>query len=95
MSGKNWQVPRGIHILNNSFSGKTNILSLKVHFSKVKESLFFGLNRAKTKNKIEYLYSPPIKTSLDSIYLRISDKPIKNKEIKKYLRYYPKWVGKK
>ena len=95
LSGRKWQVPLVIHILNNEFSGKGKILSLNVKFSKVKESLFFGLKKAKTKNNAEYYYSSPVKTSLDAIYLKMPGELIKNKDVKKYLRHYPKWVGKK
>ena len=95
LSGKSWQTPRVLHVVNDRFSQERKILSLKVKFFKIKQSLFFGLKKAKTKNKIEYYYSNPTKTQLDLIYLRQSDKLTKSKLTKKYLKYYPKWLGKK
>jgi hypothetical protein len=96
LAGKSWQVPRVLHILNNKFSGEKKILSLKVRFFNVRMSLFsFGLKKSKTANKIEYYYSDAAKTSLDLLYLRKSDKLIKNKQTKKYLKFYPKWLGEK
>ncbi len=94
-SGESWQFPVIISIINDKISGKRNILSLNVRFYKIKHDLFFGIQRGKTKNKIEYFYSNPSKTYLDFVYLRRSDKLIKNKETKKYLKYFPKWVEKK
>jgi len=87
LNKKIWQVPRVLHILNNKFSGVKKILSLKVRFFKIKDTLFFGLK----KNK-GYLYSDVSKSYLDMVYLKKIK--IKNKK-KEYLRYYPKWVGKK
>lgn len=95
LNGKSWQVPRRLHILNSKFSGAKNILSLKVDFSKIKESLFFGLKKAKTTNGVRYYYSTLAKTSLDMVYLKKSNKLIKNKQTKKYLKFYPEWLGKK
>jgi predicted transcriptional regulator of viral defense system len=90
LAGKFWQVPSVLHILNNKFSGIKKILSLKVKFYKIKEELVFGLKKA-----VNYSYSIPPKTYLDMVYLRISDKLIKSGQTKKYLKHYPKWVGKK
>lgn len=93
--GKFWQVPRVLHLLNNRFAGTKNILSLKVKFSKIKESLFFGLNKFKTKNGIEYYYSDKAKTSLDMVYLKKSNRLIKYKLTKRYFKEYPRWIGEK
>ena len=95
IEGKSWQVPRTIHILNNKFSGTKKILSLKVIFFKIKEKLIFNIKKAVTTNKIPYFYSATAKTYLDLVYLRISDNLIKDNQTEKYIRYYPKWVGKK
>lgn len=95
LTGKSWQVPRVLHIFNNKFSGERKILSLKVRLFKVKDNLFFGLKKAETPNKIEYYYSPPAKTSLDMVYLRKFGRLTEDKQTKKYLKHYPKWLGKK
>jgi len=95
LTGKAWQVSQTIHILNNSFSGKRNIHGLHVRFSKIKDSLFFGLTKGRTRHGINYFYSSIEKTYLDMVYLKVSNRLIKNKKIKIYLKYYPKWVGKK
>jgi len=95
IEGKMWQVPRVMHIINNKFTGTKRILSLKVSFSKIKESLFFALEKAETKNKAKYSYSSLSKSYLDMVYLKKSDKLTKDKDTKKYLRHYPKWVGKR
>lgn len=95
ISGKNWQVPRLLHIINSKFSGSSRVLHLNVRFFKIKESLFFGLKKVKTKNNVKYSYSTQAKTLLDEVYLGISDTLIRGKEANKYLRRYPKWVGKK
>lgn len=94
-SGKSWQVPVVISIINNKFSGKRKILGLNIRFFKIKESLIFALKKGKTKNNISYFYSVPAKTYIDIIYLRISNRLPKNKDIKKYLKHFPKWVEKK
>ena len=94
-TGKVWQVPRTLHILNNRFSGKKNVLSLKIRFVRIKDKLIFGIKKARTENKAEYFYSMPAKTYLDMVYLRVSDKLMRNNQTTKYLQYYPKWVGKK
>ena len=94
-SGKTWQPPVVISIVNNRLSGKRKILGLKIRFFKTKEKLIFAIKSAKTKNNISYFYSVPAKSYLDMIYFRITDKPIKDKEIKKYIKRFPKWVEKK
>ena len=95
LEGKLWQVPRTVHILNNKFSGTKKVLSLKVRFFKIKEKLIFSIKKAKTTNKIKFFCSTKAKTYLDMVYLRISNHLIKNKQTMKYLKFYPKWVGKK
>jgi len=94
-SGKSWQVPIVISIINNKFSGKRKILGLKVRFYKIKERLIFALKSAKTKNNVKYFYSFPSKTHIDRVYLKISDKLIEDKDTKKYLKFFPQWVEKK
>lgn len=94
-SGKVWQTPVIINIINNKFSGKRKVLDLNIRFYKVKDNLIFGLITEKTKNKVEYFYSELSKTYIDMIYLRVSDKLIKDKDTKKYLKKFPKWVEKK
>ena len=95
LAGKTWQVPRTLHILNNQLSGERKILELNVKFFKIKDLLFVGLKKQKTTHNIPYSYSTLPKTSLDMVYLRESDELRKGKQIKKYLKYYPKWLGKK
>lgn len=95
LAGKSSQVPRVLHILNGKFSGERKILSLKVKFFKVKESLFFRLRKAETKNGAGYYYSTPVKTYLDMAYLGKSGGLAMNKQTKKYLKHYPKWLGKR
>lgn len=94
-SGKVWQVPIVINIINNKFSGKRKILGLNVRFFKTKERLIFAIKSVKTKNNIKYSYSVPAKTYLDIIYFRVADKFIKDRDIKKYIKRFPKWIEKK
>jgi len=94
-SRNSWQVPVKMNIINNKFSGKRNILGVSVRFYKIKENLIFAVKKAKTKNNIRYFYSIPPKTYIDMVYLRTSKKLVNNKETKKYLKYFPKWVEKK
>lgn len=70
LKGKSWQVPRVLHILNNKFSGEKRVLSLKVRFFRVKSSLFSGLKKGFTTNKIGFYYSSPDKVVLDKAYLK-------------------------
>ncbi len=95
LTGKIWQIPTVLHILNNRFSGERRILGRRVKFFKIKETLFFGLIRFRTRNKIEFYGSNPAKTFLDLVYLKKSDKLSKGKQVKSYLKHYPKWVGRK
>jgi hypothetical protein len=95
VEGKSWQLPAKISIINNKFSGTRKILSLKVKFYKIKENLIFSLKKAKTKNNVSFFYSESAKTHLDMVYFRISNKLIQDKNTKKYLKRFPKWVGKK
>lgn len=94
-SGKVWQTPVIINIINNKFSGKRKVLDLNIRFYKVKDNLIFGLRTEKTKNKVEYFYSEPSKTYIDMIYLRVSDRLVKDKNTTKHLKKFPKWVEKK
>lgn len=94
-SGKTWQIPTTINIINSKFSGKKKILGIKIKFFKIKEKLIFGLRLSKTKHNINYSYSIPEKTYLDMIYLRINNAIPDNKETKKYIKKFPKWVEKK
>jgi|SRR3989344_1775590 len=93
--GKTWQTPNQISIVNTKFSGIKIIFGLKVRFFKTKESLFFGLKKMKTRHKIEYLYSDSAKTYIDMVYFRYVNSLTKLKNTQKYLKRYPKWVGKK
>ncbi len=95
LAGKTWQVSRTLYIINNKFVGAKNILDLKIKFSKVKDSLFIGLKKGQTTNKIDYFYSIPSKTYLDMVYLKKSNKLVRDNQTKKYLKHYPKWVGKR
>src|SRR3989338_9191289 len=61
-SGKVWQAPAIVNIINNKFSGKRKILGFDVKFYKMKDNLFFAIESQKTKNNIEYFYSEPSKT---------------------------------
>jgi predicted transcriptional regulator of viral defense system len=94
-SGKAWQIPIVISIINDRFSGKRRIMGLKVKFYKVKEKLIIGTKKNTTKNKAEYFYSVPSKTYLDIVYLRVSNKLVRDKDTKKYIKYFPKWVEKR
>ncbi len=94
-SGKAWQVPVIINIINNKFSGKRKILGINVKFYKVKDNLIFAFRTERTKNKVKYFYSEPSKTYIDIVYLRDSDKLIKKENTEKYLKKFPKWVEKK
>ena len=95
LAGKSWQVPVVLHLLNDSFSGARTILGLKIRFYKIKSSLFVGLTKAKTTHQIEYYFSNPAKTQLDLVYLKKSKKLMREPETKKYLRFYPPWIGKR
>ena len=95
LQGKKWQTPNQISIVNTRFSGVKIIFGLKVKFYKTKESLFFGLKKMKTEHGIEFLYSDPAKTNIDRVYFRETNDLIRVKNIKKYLKEYPKWVGRK
>ena len=94
-SRKIWQVPTTLHIINNKLSGIKRILGLKIRFLKIKENLIFGIKKSHTTNNIPYYCSLPSKTYIDMVYFRMNDKLVKDKDTKKYLRYYPKWVGNK
>jgi len=94
-SGKSWQIPMVVNIINNKYSGLKKILGLHVRFYKINEKLIFGIKQRKTKNKIKYFYSPPSKTYIDMVYLRASDKLVRDKETKKYIKFFPRWVEKK
>lgn len=94
-SGKSWQTPAVISIINNRISGKRKILGINVRFFKIKEDLIFGIKKTKSKNNVKYFYSVPAKTYLDMVYLRTGNKPVKNQETKKYIKKFPKWVEKK
>ena len=95
LAGKSWQVPVVLHLLNDSFSGERTILGLKIRFYKIKRSLFVGLTKAKTTHKVDYYFSNLAKTRLDMVYLKKSHKLIKMPEMKKYLGFYPPWIGKR
>ena len=95
LQGKTWQTPNQISIINTKFSGTKNIFGLKVRFFKINKSLLFGLKKKATSNKIEFLYSDPAKTYIDMVYFRQSKILTRVKNTKKYLKRYPKWVGKK
>lgn len=95
LTGKFWQVPVTLHIINSRFSGVKKILSLNVHFFKAKDGLFFELKTNRTKNSAVYRYSAPAKTYIDMVYFRRTKKLIRNNQTKKELQYYPKWVGAK
>jgi hypothetical protein len=93
--GKTWQTPARINIINNKFSGKRKVLELNIRFFKTKEKMIFAIKSLKTKNSVKYFYSVPAKTYLDMIYFRVTDKSIEDKDIKKYVKRFPKWVEKK
>ena len=94
-SGKIWQIPIVINIINNKFSGKRKILGFYIRFFKIKNKLIFALRLKKTKNNTNYYYSIPAKTYLDMVYFRINDKLIKDNDIKKYIKKFPKWIERK
>lgn len=93
--GKTWQTPNLINIINTKISGKKKVLGLNMRFIKTKENLVFGLKQLKTKNKIIYFYSDPAKTYIDKVYFKETNNLIRVKNTQKYLKRYPKWVGKK
>ena len=93
-SGDIWQVPNVLTIINNKFSGKKNIIGMKIHFIKIKDGLIFGLVSKKTENHIKYFYSDKQKTELDFGYLKLLDKIPKDKITNKYIKRYPKWLQK-
>ena len=96
LAGKQWQVPSILQIVNNKFTGEKKIVSLRVRFFKLKDKMFFALEQGKTtRNNIGYLYSNAAKSHLDMAYLRKTNKLIRNKNTKKYIKYYPKWLSKK
>lgn len=95
LQGKIWQTPNQVSIINTKFSGIKKILGLKVRFFKTNENLIFGLKKKKTKHNIEYFYSDSAKTNIDRVYFKETKNLIKVKNTKKYLKKYPKWVGKK
>jgi hypothetical protein len=64
-----WQVFNVAIIVNSHFSGIKKLGNSKFKFIKTKEKrLSFGLIKAETNNKIEYLYSDLEKTYLDFLY---------------------------
>ncbi|MFH1065017.1 MAG: hypothetical protein V1734_00745 [Nanoarchaeota archaeon] len=92
MSGKIWQIPRIITIINNRISGKRKIIGLNARFIKAKERLIFGLKKGKTKNGVSYSYSDYAKTLIDIAYFGKSG-PLKlEKNAENYIKRYPKWV---
>ncbi len=95
LAGEIWQVPQVLHIINNRFSGTRRILKLKVKFYRIKESLFFALKEDFINKRIKFYYSNSDKSFLDKFYLKMTKQLIKNKQIKKYIKYYPKWIWKK
>lgn len=95
LQGKNWQTPNQISIVNTRFSGIKNIFGLKVKFFKIKENLIFGLKKMQTEHKIDFFYSDSAKTHIDKVYFKQANTLIRIKNTNKYLREYPKWVGKK
>ena len=95
LQGKTWQTPNQMSIVNTKFSGIKSIFGLKVKFYKMKAFLFFGLKKMKTEHEIDFLYSDPAKTNIDKVYFRETYDLIRVKNTQKYLKRYPKWVGKK
>lgn len=93
MAGKTWQTPATITIINNKISGKKKILRMTVRFKKIQKNLIFGLKNRRTKNGIPYSFSDLAKTRIDLVYFRQATKLIKEKETKKYLKRYPKWLN--
>lgn len=94
LSGKIWQTPITLTIINSRLSGKKTILGLKIRFIKTKESLIFGLKKGKTKNNVAYSYSDIPKTYIDMVYFGKSSKLMAEKGTKIYLKKYPKWLSK-
>lgn len=94
VSGKAWQIPNILTIINNRISGKRKILGMNVRFFKIKETLIFGLKRGRTKNNIGFFYSDQAKTHIDLVYFRESSKITAMEHTLEYLRRYPKWLKK-
>ena len=94
-SGKIWQTPNQLSIINTKFSGNKKVDGLKTKFYKTKDDLIFGLKKSKTSNGVEYFYSDPAKTHIDRVYFREANSLIRVKNTKNYLKRYPKWVGKR
>lgn len=92
--GKTWQTPTTLTIINTKISGKKKILSLKIRFRKIKKGLVFGIKKGATKRMIQYFYSDLAKTYLDLVYFKESNKRVKLKQTKNYLKRYPKWFNK-
>ena len=63
-----WQALNVTIIINNKFSGIKKLGNSKFKFIKTKPSLFFGLIKKKTNNKVVYYYSDLEKTYLDFLY---------------------------
>ena len=95
LQGKGWQTPSQLSIVNTKFSGIKKVFGLRVKFFKTKEIHFFGLKEGRTKHNIRYLYSDPAKTYIDRVYFKEDDKLVKVKNTQKYLKRYPKWVGRR
>jgi len=94
IQGKIWQTPNILAIPNDKFSGLKKILGINVKFMKIKKELIFGLKKTKINNT-EYFYSDPAKTYMDMVYFKQIDSLKRIKNTDKYLKKYPKWVGKK
>lgn len=95
LQGKVWQTPNKLYILNEKISGNKKIGNLNIRFMKIKDKLIFGLKKAKTSKGIGYFYSDPAKTNIDLVYFKKRNKLTRIKNTNKYLKEYPKWVGKK
>jgi len=95
LQGKTWQTPNQISIINTKFKGDKKIFGLKVRFFKISNSLLFGLKKKATSNNIDFLYSDPAKTYIDMVYFKQVRVLKRVKNTQKYLKSYPKWVGKK
>ena len=93
--GKMWQTPAMINIVNTKISGKRTVVGLHIRFIKTKEEFIFGSKESKTKNGIHYFYSDPAKTYIDKFYFQESKQLIRLKNTQKYLKRYPRWVGKR
>ena len=63
-----WQALNITIIINNKFSGIKKLGNSKFKFIKTKPSLFFGLIKKKTNNKVAYYYSDLEKTYLDFLH---------------------------